>query len=149
MRSPPVRRPRGIALITAMLVMALAAIAAAAVLGSANAAIRRSATLIDGERAWWYATGVESWVRSILARDRRDTQLDALLERGLAGLQHHFRHVGWGLRQLPREGARALAGKRREPVHDRADLRWERQRGVDTRRYTDAPARRERHVEGS
>lgn len=73
-------RHRGIALITAMLVMALAAIAAAAVLGSANTAIRRSATLIDGERAWWYATGVESWVRSILARDRRDTQLDGLGE---------------------------------------------------------------------
>lgn len=80
MHTPPARRPRGIALITAMLVMALAAIAAAAVLGSANAAIRRSATLIDGERAWWYATGVESWVRSILARDRRDTQLDGLGE---------------------------------------------------------------------
>ena len=80
MHSLPARRDRGIALITAMLVMALAAIAAAAVLGSANAAIRRSATLIDGERAWWYATGVESWVRSILARDRRDSQLDGMGE---------------------------------------------------------------------
>ena len=61
---------QGIALITAMLVMALASIAAAAVLTSATAAIRRTATLIDGEKAWWYADGLESWVRAILDRDR-------------------------------------------------------------------------------
>lgn len=59
----------GVALITAMLVMTLAAIAAAAVLGSANNGIRRASTLIDGERAWWYAQGLESWVRRILASD--------------------------------------------------------------------------------
>ena len=70
-------RQGGIALITAMLVMALATIAAAAVLGSANAAIRRTATLIDGERAWWYADGVESWVLSILERDRKDNDTDS------------------------------------------------------------------------
>lgn len=79
-RSLPARRSRGIALITAMLVMALAAIAAAAVLGSAQAAIRRSATLIDGEKAWWYADGVESWVLSILARDLKNGQVDSLDE---------------------------------------------------------------------
>lgn len=72
---------RGIALITALLVMALAAIAAAAVLGSANAAIRRTATLIDNEKAWWYATGVESWVLTILARDRKDNDIDSLDEK--------------------------------------------------------------------
>lgn len=52
-----------------MLVMALAAIAAAAVLVSANNGIRRASTLIDGERAWWYVQGLESWVRRILAQD--------------------------------------------------------------------------------
>ena len=63
------RRPRGIALITAMLVMAIAAIAAAAVLVSAQMAIRRAGNLMDGEKAWWYANGLESWVRAVLKRD--------------------------------------------------------------------------------
>ncbi len=72
---------RGIALITAMLVMALAAIAAAAVLVSANNGIRRAATLIDGERAWWYAQGLESFSRRILALDLEKTgAIDSLDE---------------------------------------------------------------------
>lgn len=65
----PRANARGIALITAMLVVALASIVAAAVLVSANNAIRRAATLIDGERSWWYAQGLESFARRILARD--------------------------------------------------------------------------------
>lgn len=72
---------RGIALITAMLVMALAAIAAAAVVVSANTGIRRAATLIDGERAWWYAQGLESFVRRVLARDaEKNGAVDSLDE---------------------------------------------------------------------
>ncbi len=64
-----------------MLVMALAAIAAAAVLVSANNGIRRASTLIDGERAWWYAQGLESWVRRILAQDaEKDAAVDSLNE---------------------------------------------------------------------
>jgi len=55
-----------------MLVVALASIAAAAVVVSANQAIRRAGTLIDGERAWWYAQGLESWVLRILAQDAKD-----------------------------------------------------------------------------
>lgn len=72
---------RGIALITAMLVTALAAIAATAVLVSANNGIRRAGTLIDGERAWWYAQGLESWTRRILAHDlEKNGAVDSLDE---------------------------------------------------------------------
>lgn len=64
-----------------MLVTALAAIAAAAVLVSANNGIRRTATLIDGERAWWYAQGLESFARRILARDlEKNGAIDSLDE---------------------------------------------------------------------
>lgn len=67
----------GIALITAVLVVALAAIASAAILASANIAIRRTANLQESEVAWWYASGVESWVKSILERDADDNQTDS------------------------------------------------------------------------
>ena len=74
-------RQHGIALITAMLVTTLAAIAAAAVLVSANNGIRRASTLIDGERAWWYAQGLESWTRRILAHDlEKNGAVDSLDE---------------------------------------------------------------------
>jgi general secretion pathway protein K len=72
-------RPRqsGIALITAILVVALASIAAAAMLTSANIAIHRTGNLQDTEKAWWYADGVESWVKTILERDANDNKTDS------------------------------------------------------------------------
>ena len=60
---------RGVALITALLVVALATIAATAMLVSSNLAVHRSATLSDTERAWWYVDGAEAWVRAILFAD--------------------------------------------------------------------------------
>ncbi len=72
------RRQTGIALITAILVVALASIAAAAILTSSNIAIHRTATLQDTEKAWWYASGVETWVKSILERDLDLNQTDSL-----------------------------------------------------------------------
>ncbi|MES2488460.1 MAG: type II secretion system minor pseudopilin GspK [Pseudomonadota bacterium] len=62
------RQQAGIALITALLVVALASIAAAAILSSASIAIHRSGSLQDSEKAWWYADGVESWVKTIIDR---------------------------------------------------------------------------------
>ena len=74
------RRQRGIALITAVLVVSLAVIAATAVLDSGHFAIQRAATLQDSERAWGYATGAEDWVRTILQRDARQNRYDGLDE---------------------------------------------------------------------
>lgn len=72
------RRQQGIALLTAILVVSLAAVAATAILTSSNIAIHRSTNLQDSERAWWYATGIESWMRSILERDLEDNKFDSL-----------------------------------------------------------------------
>ncbi|NGY06308.1 type II secretion system minor pseudopilin GspK [Solimonas terrae] len=72
------RRQNGVALITAILIVALAAIAAAAVLSSANLAIHRTQNLQESELAWWYADGVESWVRTILQRDAEMNKYDSL-----------------------------------------------------------------------
>ncbi len=73
-------RSSGVALITAMLVVALSSIAAAAMLVSAELAIQRAGTLQDSERATWVAHGIESWVASILEKDRRDNAIDSLDE---------------------------------------------------------------------
>lgn len=70
----------GIALVTAILVVAMAAIASAAILASANIAIRRTANLQESELAWWYATGVESFVKSVLERDADENKTDSLLD---------------------------------------------------------------------
>jgi general secretion pathway protein K len=74
------RRQRGVALLTAILVVAIATLAATAVLSSSEAALVRTAGLRDTEQAWWYAQGVESWVLGILQKDALDTKLDSLDE---------------------------------------------------------------------
>ena len=81
MHSPANKPPaeqRGIALITALLIVSLAVIAATAVLSAGSLAIQRTATLQETEKSWWYAVGVESWVTTILARDARQNKYDAL-----------------------------------------------------------------------
>jgi general secretion pathway protein K len=69
-----------VALITALLVVALASIAATALLSSASLAIHRTATLRDSEQGWWIARGVEAWVLGLLEADRKDSAFDALNE---------------------------------------------------------------------
>ncbi|HUS24069.1 MAG TPA: type II secretion system minor pseudopilin GspK [Candidatus Binatia bacterium] len=65
-------KQRGVALITALLVVAIATIAATALLSSSEIALMRTASLRDTEQAWWYADGIESWVRGILEADAKD-----------------------------------------------------------------------------
>lgn len=72
------RRQRGIALVTAVLVVTLAAITATAVLTSASLAIHRTQNLQESELGWWYVDGVESWVRTILQRDAEMNRYDSL-----------------------------------------------------------------------
>ncbi len=71
-------RQRGIALVTAMFVVALATIAAVAMFESSNIAVRRASNLVESEAAWWYAEGVESWVKGVLKQDAKNNQIDSL-----------------------------------------------------------------------
>ncbi|GAC1624856.1 MAG: type II secretion system minor pseudopilin GspK [Nevskia sp.] len=73
-----VRCQRGIALVTAMFVVALSTIAAVAMFESANIAVHRASNLVESESAYWYALGVESWVKGILKEDARRNQIDGL-----------------------------------------------------------------------
>lgn len=74
------RRSAGVALITALLVVALATLAATALLSSTNLSIRRAGAVQEGEQAWWVARGVNAWVIGILDADRRETGYDGLDE---------------------------------------------------------------------
>lgn len=66
------KRQRGIALISAVLVSALAAILAAAMAREQMLSVHRTANVFQAEQAWAYARGLESWARKVLAEDARD-----------------------------------------------------------------------------
>lgn len=74
------RRHRGVALITAMLITALAAMVASD-MGWENALdVRRTSVLLQRDQAVQVALGAESWVALILSQDGTDTQTDHLGE---------------------------------------------------------------------
>ncbi|MFQ5469877.1 MAG: type II secretion system minor pseudopilin GspK [Gammaproteobacteria bacterium] len=73
-------RQNGAALITAMLVTAIAAIAAAAMASRQHIDIRRTANVLESEQAGLLAIGVETWAMEILARDRDNNKTDHLEE---------------------------------------------------------------------
>lgn len=67
---------RGVALITALLVVALAALIASGMLSAQNISIHRSGNLLLSEQAWWYAIGAENWAGTVLKRDAEDNEYD-------------------------------------------------------------------------
>jgi general secretion pathway protein K len=62
---------QGVALLTAIFVVALATIAATALATSAAISLRRAENLQTSEIARWYAEGVESWAKSIIKLDQQ------------------------------------------------------------------------------
>lgn len=70
------RRQSGVALITALLITAIATVAAAAMASRQQLDIRRTANLLESDQGYLFALGVETWAREILTRDRRDNQID-------------------------------------------------------------------------
>lgn len=63
------RLQRGVALLTALIVLAIAATLASAMIWSRGLDERRTATLIQGDQAYAYALGAEAWAGEILRRD--------------------------------------------------------------------------------
>jgi Type II secretory pathway, component PulK len=74
------RRQRGVAIITAIFIVALASIAATAMLTTTNIAIHRMENLQNSEQAEWYALGLQSWVCMLLQRESqlKTVKYDAL-----------------------------------------------------------------------
>jgi len=73
-------RQQGVALVTALLVVALATVAAVAMATRLNVDMRRTGNLIHGEQAYAYALAAESWAEVILRRDGQDSTYDAMDE---------------------------------------------------------------------
>lgn len=76
-RAIPLRQ-RGVALLTAMLILAVVAVAGATMLTRMNFAVHRSGNIWLAQQAWWYAVGVEQWLATILERDAKQTKIDTL-----------------------------------------------------------------------
>ena len=69
---------KGIALITVMLILALATILAVSMSSRQQLSIHRSANIFNFEQAYQYVLGAESWAKLILKRDLDDNQTDSL-----------------------------------------------------------------------
>jgi len=67
-------------LITAVLITATIAIVSVAMASRQTLDVRRTSNIINGDRAYVFALGVESWAEQILMRDKRDNQTDNLSE---------------------------------------------------------------------
>jgi general secretion pathway protein K len=71
---------RGVALVTALLVVSLATVAAVAMATRLQVDMRRTSNLLNGEQAYAYAVAAESWAFVILRRDQEERYFDSLEE---------------------------------------------------------------------
>lgn len=71
---------RGVALITAMLVVSLATITAVAMTAEQQIFFRRTENILHHQQAYLYLLGAEDWARQFLARDLNENQIDALTD---------------------------------------------------------------------
>lgn len=69
---------KGVALITVMLILALATILAVSMSSRQQLDIHRSANVLNFEQAYQYVLGAESWTKQILKRDLEDNKIDSL-----------------------------------------------------------------------
>ena len=72
-----IRNSKGVALITVMLILALATILAVSMSSRQQLDIHRSANVFNFEQAYQYVLGAESWAKQILKRDLEDNKTDS------------------------------------------------------------------------
>lgn len=80
---------RGVALLTALLITAIVTVVAVGMASRQQLDIRRAGNVLDGDQAYLYALGMESWARGALGNDLRDprtSQSDNLNEGWATGL---------------------------------------------------------------
>ncbi|KAF0191808.1 MAG: proteinral secretion pathway protein K [Gammaproteobacteria bacterium] len=70
----------GVALITALIVVALVTVITVSATASQQLELRRTANVLDNDRAYLFALGAEAWAIQVLAKDAKDNQIDHLKE---------------------------------------------------------------------
>ncbi|MDJ0862431.1 MAG: type II secretion system minor pseudopilin GspK [Gammaproteobacteria bacterium] len=71
---------RGVALVTALMVVSVATVAAVALATRLQIDINRTSNLLDADQATLYALGAEGWALHVLAQDRSEGNVDSLGE---------------------------------------------------------------------
>lgn len=74
------RSQHGVALLTAMLIMALTAIITTAMVSQMSIALHRSGNIWNSQQAWWYGIGIENWIGAKLRLDAQHSKIDSLDE---------------------------------------------------------------------
>jgi general secretion pathway protein K len=73
-------RQRGVAIITALLIVAIATSVSVSISTRLQLDVRRTGNLIAGDQAYLYTLAAESWSQRILTQDRKDSETDHLGE---------------------------------------------------------------------
>jgi general secretion pathway protein K len=73
-------RQRGVAIITALLIVAIATTISISISTRLQLDVRRTGNLLAGDQAYLYTLAAESWSRRILKQDREDSEIDHLGE---------------------------------------------------------------------
>ncbi len=79
-RSSSVKRQRGVAIITALLIVTIAATVSITISTRLQLDVRRTANLIAQDQAQFYLLAAEEWSQRILRQDKKDSTIDALDE---------------------------------------------------------------------
>lgn len=70
------RRQSGVALVTALIIVALVTVITVSAASEQQLELRRTANVIEGDRAYLFALGAEAWATQVLSKDARDNQID-------------------------------------------------------------------------
>ncbi len=81
MSGPEMKKLRGTALVTALLVVAIASVAAAGLLGRQRIDIRRTDNVLTLEQAFIYARAAETWAGQVLLLDAKENKTDSELDK--------------------------------------------------------------------
>jgi general secretion pathway protein K len=73
-------RQRGVAIITALLIVAIATTVSVTISTRLQLDVRRTGNLIAGDQAYLYSLAAESWSQRILKQDRKNSEIDHLGE---------------------------------------------------------------------